>query len=1662
MFVGVSVFLLFFFPQPPASDEGLGQTQFKLPSETETLLHIKEPARYSLSVKSGRGVALELVDRMAGPFAQDGLKGERDGRIDHLLDAGVYKVRLDADDQGPDQAALKIHAFAELNSNLQELEPLTLISSQLGDFQQRSFWVTIHQQGVLRLEVMGRNLKDCRLWIRGEWLAPAQPTITTYEPEPGKPMTHVEFHHNLPPGRYRLTCYGGTGLPWAQETNEQPLYLRRGIPKGGTFGKRQWTLSPFGRDVFQCSGNANFFEIGRSDKKETRLTVTPFSENGSRFGQGSSAVINKESRVPRAQVNGSTSYQGQWAIVSGRPGDEVTFQHFNSYANRQFYGNKTYWIATQHGLAGRDTLDATGILAPNNRSQGEPVQPVRTQAVPLGPGEPFARTTNLLGDLQLFIKVKQTGTYQVAERGDTAAKAQYRIEPFFTRPPRGYRAPPFRAPGEGWQLTAGLFVLTAQPRQKGILRFSMAHQTDPGPEPIPLSPDHLPQAVLWPDVPLYKNPQSYRIWVNQRSNIPFGVLIHDLPLRLEEPLPLTLIAGESVTLPLRVASPSRVVTEGGDHRLVGFPAGSVAYRLNPGRHDLTLTNTQPKTAFFQVRLEPLPPLTAFPPFDQDFAAELDALTEGRPMFRNFKRNQPQFFLLEVTRPGLYRLETTGRLAMWLQVRGRVDAGLFSGNQNGVGRNGLVQNYFRRGTYLVTVHPQGRSQGRAGLLMSSARVNEGSPLESGTVARVHLPMDAAVVYPMSIEHKGSYELSTLGLGKQFAGRLEDSGGFPILKPGTHSQQVVHLKEGDYRYYSLPEPLESRRLTTLSPMVEAPPLEGKGPHVLGFNHQVQHLWRTGDPDRFKLKVPARLSCEVELTAGMNWVLSQGGLQVAAGGGHGPLDLKAGDYLLEVKREEEDDRFPYRLQVKTSVLAAGIPQWVHRFPARLPVAIGEGGFAEIIAFGPNDVKGTLLQDGETLAFNDDGPSDWNFHIAKTLPPGAYTLEIHCMGTQHGSSEITLTSRTSRLDSAQTVPFKWAKAMAADLRRVPVKLPRDGLVRFGTHEPQLNWALSKNGASLAEGSGELIIPLQAGDYQLTLWPESGESRLMEMEVAYVQDRVVEPDLTGTTSFSKGYHRLVLPSSSAFEAGRGKGRFSPGWNQALAPVTGVVNGFGDQGWLSVESPSLDLDPLTLKKEAPLHLELKAERIDFLAVNGENSPMLLEVSSAGAILGCMAVPIENGHRALRLSAMDQQGARSFTGLPNRGTYRVTVWKTGGEPGPQQVKVVLHSFQTSGPESGFPNAGTLAPGASRRFSLPEVGTCRLTIEKGLVGFLHQQGQTTATWSAFSGNRNERFSCDGGFLTLVHGAAEETDLLFRLELEKATKPTEALPFSGFFEVLAVKPGRLKFTVPEAEPGHRIFLAGEGVEARLQAADGRILSLSPKSSIPVRPGKLTLHHGSGLATLWTGTPETKELAFLGSHFETVSALDEPLKAAGQRWPLSVARAAMVVVEAPSPGVTALLRDNRVLDLSVGTSGHQRTLRTFLGPGNYHLVTRPISGLDQTGQLQVTRFFPEVLPAGGSAPERLIVEGEVQIFQFEVKQAGPIGVGVVANSDHLQAQLLGPDLVPLAQGPMIYRKLDQGTYTLKVYTEGGPVAFRPVVYGLDGPGKTIPDEVLNRYLEK
>ncbi len=337
-------------PKAAESRAKLSRSLFPAKGANEALVTVGEFGRYSVIVKSDQGTAVQLVDRMAGPGTVDGTAGHSDGRVDAFLDRGEYKIRLYSDPRGSGDADLAILPSVETNPQPQQLVELKPIAAELGDHEQRSYWLNIKERRFVALEAAGRYLTDLRLWKDGNWLVDAEPSASVTDLAGGEPLAVRQLALWLEPGLYRLTAYGGVGEKWSSASAAKSFYLRYGVPTLPEAGRASHIESPFGIDRWLVPVSATFFRLDIDVAEHAVLSVLPYAPEHPFATGGNRATIEKDSRDSKAElhVGGTASSGYRLVTVERKPGARYRLQYFDDGHERAISGgtDDQYWLAT--------------------------------------------------------------------------------------------------------------------------------------------------------------------------------------------------------------------------------------------------------------------------------------------------------------------------------------------------------------------------------------------------------------------------------------------------------------------------------------------------------------------------------------------------------------------------------------------------------------------------------------------------------------------------------------------------------------------------------------------------------------------------------------------------------------------------------------------------------------------------------------------------------------------------------------------------------------------------------------------------------------------------------------------------------------------------------------------------------------------------------------------------------------------------------------------------------------------------------------------------------------------------------------------------------------------------------------------------------------------
>ncbi len=1618
--------------------------------------------RWALNATSGTGVALTVVDRMAGPGNQFGRPGEEDGRADVFLDRGQVRLVLDGDPKAKGRAKLAVREFVEQNGatplRLVETKP---VETTLADFEKRSWWISVDGRRKVAFEAAGRNLADLRLWNGGSWLVAAEPESEVTTPRPGRPLRVMRLWADLEPGLYLLSAYGGPGEPWAEESADHPLSLLWGIPRTGVAGRARHELGASGIDRFLVAGAATFVGLEVPEARPISFNAGPWNDSRPFFETEHGASIGKRTNPPAASMSVPGRPDGFTLVtVRGDAGQPYVLTHFELRDEYPVRGSGDWWIGSIPSADSRDAIDETGLLVESGQRT-----PLRSAEVAVAPGHPWAGRGNLDGPLSLFFRTGAAGTYEVEATG---VDARLQILPALARRFGELQPVAFRGKGTA-ELEAGLWELSVHPVRKGIVTLSIRAAGEPA-----LAPRPPRGGVLFPKVYL-SDTAWYSLIVGKRPGVASGLVFRRLPLDLTEPLAVAARAGESVTVPFSASEEAILVAQTEDGAALAISVdGAPALprpRVTPGLHDATVTlsgdaprvlsiASQPRSLQKDAALPPLPDgaLAALPKFPD--------LLPAAPRALDLAQGESATFNVKVTEPALYRIETTGLLATSALLRTRTVTEFRKEAENGVGRNALVADYLREGDYQVTVQPRGLSAGHLGIVLSKTVVADGGTVTDGVPARLSLAAGEAAEFRLDVRRSGTARIRALGLKRRFPVRLEDKDGWPLLKPGLDGDLRRTLAKGTYRLVVLPSPVPARAVVSLDRQRDPLRFRGHGPHGLPLGSRAEALWLEPAegaeriPDRFAFTLPAPAVVTVALTAGMEGRLLKAGAAaggVPAGVGfHGPL--AAGAYVLEAAAARRDNRVEYAVTVAPEPLVAGLSRDVTA-PSEIAVSIGEAGLYELASSGAEDVRARLLDSaGNRVAENDDRESDWNFAIARPLAPGRYTLRVEPAGAPTARTSVALRELPKSALPEEPLPIARELRPGRGVLEIPVAVAAGSLlsVSAAASESVGLSITSASGVPLAQDtarSARVFLPTGAsGALRIGLFSADGRGGSVRLSASAVPlAEWTERQLEKGGPLPNGVVAVALERPGVFrlEASGARPRVSTAPDAPALPAEGLVEAGGKRIVIvsdgAIRGARVRLDEKDVTLDGPLAL------FDLAAARG---PVLVRARAATGQPGLLLArgAATAGERTALAAALETPQAVSLVAGP-------------GDP---LSDVVLSRLAFALPRPESPERlsfdGAVPARAARAFALPSgAKRLRVALGAGLVALVSRGKDGLALLGTTDAPADETLETDGERITFLSASASETR--FALDVFAASGAQASLLPRAPFAASLPDAGTLRIPVAPPAPGEArtLHVRGASGPATLLSPDGGNLR-GADLAVPTVGGTLLLPHSPGLVLAWVDRPGSEAADLFGNAADTPPVSLRPPATAtlsGEVASFAVATGApsLLSFRSPGPALSLVVRDGGAPEVAIHQNGV--SLDLYAASGSARLLIRSLGSGALSGRATLTAT-PVTKIAEGLGPETLLGAGQARLYGFHVARSGAVGLGVRASSDLVTATLLSAGGVRLGEGLVQMPELAIGDYLVSVRApaDAAPVRIRPALAGADPPGTGPPADVIRTYV--
>jgi hypothetical protein len=993
------------------------------------ILPIATWGRYSIRSSGDQPVAFSIADRRGGVLLRDGAPGERHGRIDLFLEIGDYKIAA----QGPKNATADAVIIAEPFRYPEGCKPAYLLPFkenrlELHDLEQCAFWFEAPKDTTVYIEASGRFLGDLRLWQDGAWLVKSHNNTFVARPKAETPLSGIILTARVAKGWYMAAAYGGKGKDWSVKSGDAPLYLQSGLETFDANISTVMSIPAKGYVRFLLSNRVTAVVVEEPQRAPLYVEA----------GGSIDSICAKSSR-PRLAL----SCAGGGSVrISGAPGQAFTLQTIGGCIGEIQGNGGAWWISSIHSGNHSDGLGASGFIVESDYDSihGISRNPriAAVSADTLSGDREIARRFNVLSEngLTSYVWVDAEGSYRVSPGG---SGFRWRLSPYFITPPQDFKPPDLQEAAAAVSLNRGLHVLELFPGKKGIASIViqktslLGNVLKAGKEAMLGQDGNRVWMSGRPSIQLTSFPAAagrrYSIHLNSQDPEISSLFARPLPIDPDTALGIWSRPGENLRIPVRLIGRRalRLVDSRGTPSPFSLSgrqyAGSALVDSGAYTLDIPEGGKEPRLLLLASGRPELAPAAPPPPFPDEKRLSLPsfpALAPEKAVFLDLNRAASVPYSLTIDEPGIYRIETTGRLLTRLSLHDRLYNFVRNAEGNGIGRNAMLIEYLLRGSYRIDAGAIGNSAGHCGLAAARCPLVEGGALVPSIDNPVMVPAYAGVSYSIRIPAQGPYRVESIGQRGNFPFRFEDKNGWPF-EPAVSSRELsVSLDKGDYRLISLPAMQEGRRIARLTRGTERRSLKGKGPHPLDLNEPLSLVWEESPdtlPATFVFSLVSPVTAALSATDGFAAALYQKGVDsaVARWSSKKRLELAAGDYRLCLKPRKKSNHAPYQVSVATRDLIPGLSYTLTK-PQTMRVSVGGGGVAQIGSQGMLDVIATLFEsDAKTvIAKSDDGFLDWNFAISRVLKPGRYFLRVESVEPGFSSTTVFMRALTDTLMNA------------------------------------------------------------------------------------------------------------------------------------------------------------------------------------------------------------------------------------------------------------------------------------------------------------------------------------------------------------------------------------------------------------------------------------------------------------------------------------------------------------------------------------------------------------------------------------------------------------------------------------------------------------------------
>ncbi|PPD43088.1 MAG: hypothetical protein CTY15_10825 [Methylocystis sp.] len=1643
--------------------------ELALDRDGAAVIAVPAPGRYSIRARTPTGARIELVDMIAGPLDSSGAAGLRDGRIDALLDKGVYKLRIGAVKDGKGTAAFTAEPFGEVQAAKPALVAGAVQSGELADMQQRSYRLDVAADSPVNVEAVGRALQDLRVWQEDGALVDLAFERTTIEIKAGHPMNRLRLEGSLPAGVYFVTAYGGEKLVWSDGAAAQPFLLRLARPALLAAGVAEGVIGPFGAERYDAPASYDNFRLDLPKQAPARL-------DAKRGGARETAELGKTSRAPAATLRLAGDGAAPARLeVSGYEGQTYSLRAVHQSNRETFEAAGPHLVSIDVAGEGGDEVSATALLARIERDGKTRV--IASEAPRIGAGKAWRGKFNVLGPVSLLFEATRDGPVAIDAKG---VKLRATIEPALgSLAARADGKEPMR-----YDLAAGFYLLVLEPMNGagGTIDVTLG---PPGlAAPAPAAPPS--RASISFGQQTLENNGSYLALTNTAPGLLTGIRVVALPAALDKaPLALHQVAGKEIALAVKTPRAGRIVAQ--DERSAEIPLSLSDEKIENDIRTVTVKigPAEKERALGIVFLPEAPATENKEPDKAQKAPNARAAAVGKPAFFDLAQDQTANLRFDVGQGGLYRVETLGRMKTALHVGASVTPRLGEGEANGAGGNGLVTAFLRAGAYRAAVTAK-ESTGHLGLSVSPASLTRTAKLVDAGKARATLAPGKGAAVPFEITRAGDYSLALTGLKRDWRARLEDAEGWPITQPGAMKEVTLHLEPGAYRLLVLPEDVEARMVFSLAPVIAKPALEGHGPHPLPFDDAQTLQWREPQakdaaraPDVWRFSLHGEADVTLSLGEGMIGDVIKGeGERVGKVMGDRPLKAKlgAGDYRVEARSLAHDDRLDYEISLTSSQLQPGAPRRAD-LPAKLTFSLANETVVDLSTYGKKETIGALkTAAGDILERLQPQENDWNVALSRRLPAGAYRLELEELGAtrtpvpaetseeatdsesgeETGASDDAIEVRLAMFDETDAGPLAWGEDKtlpAGGAQRVTLAPAPAGALVVVAARSAAEVAVSierreSNGAWRVVGVERGLAPVVAwpvaedkSEWRATLWSVGGGAEPVTVTAQAVARRTQG---AGDVAFAPVgaapqpcAARIETPNAALVEleapegvvAGSAPNRLlRHAQSGALAPQSGAL-------WLIARDCKAKARVAAfewLGQDVSLDIG-ESERAQLPPLGAPRGKMRLWLARS-----TFTQPAIDGGSGMGVAA-GAAIARASDAAPQ-------LWNATSAAAMRASLSAIDTATLAAVNAGSTLAGVIPPMSAQPLEMEKSnGPLAFDLPAGVV--------------AFAGPRAV-FGDGAAVSRILHSASgpvvviNMTDAPLPARVARIAEASLALDGKTALKRFFGTAGQLSLPY-EAQAGDRLFVIG--ADASVVTKSGRVLRGTELALDGA--GELILDYKPGLVAAWI---ERKGVAPWPQPAPRAATLPDRVAMEGAAMRFTIARDAPAMLTAKS-GAPALVAFKQ--------NGERRTYAFPAGVDFHHYVAAGEATLDVysphdgalSGALDLSAQ-PVIEAHEGVNDAIAVPPGASALFSFVTKRDGDIGVGVRAEPDRVAARLFEASGKTLGEGLGQVVKLAPGRYFLeaRIPADSTATTIRAAIVGVSPPPAAPPEEVVADLLDK